>query len=73
MSDSYECYLLKAQLPSGIKTVGMFAESESHKSNIVCMLCKKFFAKDEKELVRHIVKAHPEIFKPATETKTLTT
>jgi hypothetical protein len=67
MSDTYEAYLLKVKLSSGTETLGMFAESESHKSNIVCMLCKDFFAKNEDELVRHIVKAHSEIFKPKPE------
>jgi hypothetical protein len=37
----------------------MFFENKSHKSNIACMLCKNFFAKDENELIRHILRMHP--------------
>jgi hypothetical protein len=70
MSDTYEGYLLQVKLSSGIKTLGMFAESKSHKSNIVCMICKNFFAKDEEELCRHIVRAHPEIFEQKPKTAT---
>jgi len=67
---------IKAQIlhriptPTGPVTHGLQFDFGTHKSNIVCILCqnqdKLHCSKTLKQHARHVLKEHPEIFKPKT-------
>jgi len=62
--------LLRVRTSSGLVTHGLQFDYGTHKSNIVCVLCrnqnKLTTSKTLKQHARHVLKEHSEIFKPKT-------